>query len=73
MKKILQYEHVDRSKLAAYLAGHEISFAEAVESVHIYRCLSGRDESLVIALPDGAGLIVTNESQTSVDRRRNAG
>jgi hypothetical protein len=73
MKTKLQYQHVDRSKLAAYLAQHEISSAEALEQIHIYCCLTDHDESLVIALPDGSGLIVTNDAQTSVDRRRNAG
>ncbi|WP_306604402.1 hypothetical protein [Azonexus sp.] len=73
MKKKLRYQHVDHGSLADYLSQHEIASAEAVATSHIYRCISGRDESLVIALADGNALIVTYESQAAVDRRRNAG
>ncbi|OMG53805.1 hypothetical protein BJN45_10300 [Azonexus hydrophilus] len=70
MKKKLHYEHVDRKNLAVYLGQHEILSAEASDGSHIYRCLAGREETLVIALPDGNALIVSCESQAALDRRR---
>ena len=73
MNKKICYQHVDQNHLADYLASNEISSAEDVASVHIYRCTSNHQESLVIALPDGNAVIISNEPQAAVDRRRNAG
>lgn len=73
MIKKLHYQHVDRNNLANYLALNEIAAAEAIAGSHIYRCATGRDDALVITLPDGSALIVTHETQAAVDRRRHAG
>lgn len=70
MKKKLQYEHVDRKNLAVYLGQREILSAEANDGTHVYRCLAGREETLVIALPDGNAVIISCESQAALDRRR---
>jgi len=73
MKLKLNYQHVDRNELADYLAQHEILSAEAVDGGHVYRCRDGQLEALVVALPTGNALIVTNPPPPPVDRRRRAG
>ncbi|NHC06100.1 hypothetical protein DFR40_1312 [Azonexus fungiphilus] len=70
MKQKLQYLLVDRERLAAHLAEQEILAAEASDGTHIYRCRRGAQESLVIALANGQGLIVSGESAAPLDRRR---
>jgi hypothetical protein len=72
MKLKLNYQHVDRNELADYLAQCEILSAEAIDGSHVYRCRDQQQESLVIALPAGDALIVTNPPPLPVDRRRRA-
>ena len=72
MKPDLQYRHVDRGELADYLAQHEVLSAEALAGGHVYRCRDQQQESLVVALPAGDALIVTNPPPQPVDRRRRA-
>lgn len=70
IRKKMDYEHVDRNILAVYLAQQQILAAEDLGSAHVYSCQRDKDESLVIALPDGTGLIVSSDFQAAVDRRR---
>ena len=73
MKPKLDYRHVDRGEMADYLAQHEILSAEAMDGSHVYRCRDQQqEESLVVALPTGDALIVTNLPPQPVDRRRRA-
>lgn len=70
MKAKIDYRHVDRNQLVDFLAEHQVLSAEAVGEVRLYRCLADEMETLIVALADGSGLLISPPARQTVDRRR---
>ncbi len=73
MRNKLSLRQLNQQELADYLGQARIDAAEAVDSCRVYRCQDEQEETLVIALPGGNGLLVSSSPAQTVDRRRRAG
>jgi hypothetical protein len=72
VKRRLGWRQVSRDELAGHLEHVEVTASEAIGEASLYRCRGESGESVAVALPSGAGLIIELQREVLpvLDRRR---
>lgn len=74
-QQALEWREVSRQDLAAHLQGAEIVHSRALGSSSLYHCRNVDGDTIAVALPDGAGLVigVVRPHNPALERRRQRG